>query len=215
VSRWTKSEFIEQVASSGGWDLHVSSGRWTLSGTENDLAWTCVLTLTYDRVEAGRTSSSIDWICPSIGVTDEKLKHAMSNLTAESIRSGEVGDRALPPRLSARRAGPQTDVGVVFDALKKRSLKALFRAPEYRVDIDDPAGILDDDLRERIENWPPAFTGNSDTQPVRLGMIRVEPRGLRIVTEDWWDSAAALEHQILLGIDLALRLHRSRSGERP
>jgi hypothetical protein len=211
TSRWATGEFIDRVAADGGWSLRAAPGRWTLSGTENHLAWTCDLSLTYDSVESGQMHSSIEWICPSLGVTDAQVKEVMSSVTAESLRSGTISHNALAPRLSATRAGPQTDVGLVIDALKKRSLRALFRAPEYRVDIDDPGAILDDELRRRIEKWPPAFTGNSDNQPVRLGMICVEPSGLRIVTEDWWDSAAALEHQILLGIDLALRLHQADS----
>ena len=217
ASSWTSSEFIDKVASGRGWGLRRSfwSDTWTLSGAENDLEWTCILT-PRSGSDDEESASSIDWVCPSFAITDEKVRQLMSDITvvAESIGSGVIPDITPPPTLSASWSGggPLTEIGCLIECLKSLSLKPLFSVPEYLLDIDDSAGILDDELRQRIENWPPAFTGSSNTQPFRLGTIRVEAEGLRIVTSDWWDSEAALEHQIQLGIDLAVRLHRAQTS---
>lgn len=245
ASSWWSNEFIDKVASRRGWGLRRSfwSDTWTLNGAENDLEWTCVLTPRSvsgggSDGESGVSSSSILWVCPSLGWTDEQLEQHRSdaslfitetrkrlltldvtqleNVTEESIRSGAVADFVFPPSVSVSWSGggPLAPIGLslLIECLKSLSLKACFRAPEYLLDIDDSAGILDDELRQRIENWPPAFTGSSNTQPFRLGRIGVSREGLDIFTHDWWDSEAALEHQIQLGIDLAVRLHRAHTS---
>jgi hypothetical protein len=240
ASSWWSSEFfIDKVASRRGWGLRRSvwSDTWTLSGAENDLEWTCVLT-----PESGygskKSESTINWVCPSLGWTDEQLEQHRSdaslfitetskrlltldvtqleNITEESIRSAAAADFVFPPSLTVSWRGDEdeslTDIGPLIDCVTSLSLKPLFHVPEYLLHIDDSAGILDDDLRQRIENWPPAFTGGSDTQPFRHGRITLSREGLHIFTHDWWDSEAALEHQIQLGIDLAVRLHRAQTS---
>ena len=70
----------------------------------------------------------------------------------------------------------------------------------------DPLGIIDAPLRERMEHWPPAPHGDGVTRPAELWSVQVNGEGLVVESVSWWDSAAALDHQIGLAIDLADRL---------
>lgn len=238
-SWWSSSndEFIDKVASRRCWELQrsVLSDTWTLSGAENNLEWRCVLTTGRPVFSHNQTwIRSINWVCPSLGWIDEQDEQhrlgtslvitemqrvlkldvtQLENITEDSIRSGAFVDYVFPPILSVRGSEkrPPYEINILIEFLKSSSLKGLARAPEYLLDIDDPAGILDDELRQRIENWPLAVT-LFGTQPVRLGLIEVSREGFCIGTDSWWDSEAALEHQIQLGIDLAVRLHRAQTS---
>jgi len=100
------------------------------------------------------------------------------------------------------------DIGEMLGMVRRHGRKSLFVAPkqEPRLVIDDTARILDHPLRARLAHWPDAYTHDGRLEPARLSIARVEPTGFWLRSAQWWASAAALTHQIRLGIDLATRL---------
>ena len=66
--------------------------------------------------------------------------------------------------------------------------------------------MLDDALRRRIENWPPAPHGDGVVRPAELSSITCTGEGLVVESVSWWDSAPALDHHLGLAIDIAGRL---------
>ena len=112
--------------------------------------------------------------------------------------------------LEVRRAGPQSDLGKLVQGVGRLLGRGPRRSPgvaaEERYVYTDPAGILDDDLRHGLENWPRAMHGDGVVRPAELWSIRVTHEGLIVESVSWWGSAAALDHQLALSIDLADRL---------
>jgi hypothetical protein len=81
---------------------------------------------------------------------------------------------------------------------------------EGRLAYTDPAGVLDVELRQRIENWPSARHGDGAVRPAELWSIARNGEGLVVESVSWWDSAPVLDHQIGLAVDIAHRLTTHR-----
>ncbi len=77
---------------------------------------------------------------------------------------------------------------------------------EGRLIYTDPAGILDNALRRRIESWPSALHGDGVMRPAELWSITCTHGGLVVESVSWWGSAPALDHQIGLALEIADRL---------
>ena len=112
--------------------------------------------------------------------------------------------------LEVRRSGPQSDLGRLitrFGRLTGRTSSGPASGDgEGRFVYTDPAGVLDEALRRRIESWPTARHGDGVVRPAELSSIRVTREGLVVESVSWWDSAPALDHQIGLALDIAGRL---------
>lgn len=165
-----------------------------LEPRQSDLAWYCDLddgTPTGEDVPA----AFVRWVCPALGVRP-------------SAGGGSV------PLVEVRRPGPHSDLGRLVKKLGRLAGGASRRAPEGDVDgrfaYTDPVGILDLDLRRRIENWPPAQHGDGVVRPAELWSVTCTREGLVVESVSWWGSAPALDHQIGLAIDIAGRLTAQR-----
>ena len=208
TSRWRSNEFIAEAARVAGWQLTTKHDRWLLDGVDRGVTWRCELTGKNMHTEL---SAQVNWICSALGVTDEQARRVLDTITVANIRAGNLpGADDLPATLTIGDAGPQTDLGQMWQLVKTRNLRGLFKA-DRSLTIDDSRGLIDAPLRARIERWPTAYVGTSDDRPAKIAWARVEPSGFRVVSSGWWDSAAALTHQIELGIDLAARLLAIRS----
>ena len=170
-------------------DLVVTSAfdhACRLEPRESDVAWFCDLD---DGTPTGEAdpASFARWVCPALG-------------TGTSATGS-----AIPP-LDVHLAGPQSDLGKI---MKKFSFLA-GRPPggevEGRYVYTDPAGVLDVELRRRIENWPSALHGDGVVRPAELTSIRRTREGLIVASGSWWGSAPALDHLIGLALDIARRL---------
>lgn len=161
-----------------------------------DLSWFCDLD---DGTPTGENdpASSVSWLCPA-------------------LRLRSSGGATATPLIDVRRSGPQSDLGKLFRGLGRRLGGAAPRPQDTddgaRLVYTDPAGILDDALRLRIENWPPALHGDGLVRPAELTSIALTNVGLVVTSVSWWGSTAALDHQIGLAIDIARRVasHRQR-----
>ncbi len=210
MSRWANEQFFEDLAARGGYRITRSGpGDFTLSGARGAIEWTC---RAHRYSDTEQTTASVSWLCPTVAIREHDVRDVIA-----SLHDGATGRAipALPPSLTVSYSGPQTDLGHLVDVVRSRSLKALWQRPQRELVIDDPYGIVDDDLAGRLEHWPPAFTGAREDRPVRLSLVRLETDGLWVRSEGWWDSAATLDHQIRLGIDLAARLAMVRSADSP
>lgn len=110
------------------------------------------------------------------------------------------------PTLDVHRVGPQSDLGKVgawFGRLAGRPSSTL---AEGRYAYTDPHGIVDAELRHRVEHWPDAAHGDGRVRPAELWSMQVTREGLVVTSVSWWGSAPALEHQIALAVDVAGRL---------
>ncbi len=67
-------------------------------------------------------------------------------------------------------------------------------------------------LRRRSDNWPEAWHGDSTWRPARLEPIKITSEGLVVLPIGWWGSAAVLDHQLALAMDVAERLAGRREG---
>ncbi len=116
--------------------------------------------------------------------------------------------------LEVRRAGPQSDLGKLVQGVGRLLGRGPRQTPgvvaKERYLYTDPAGTIDDDLRHRIENWPRALHGDGVVRPTELSSIRITHEGLIVESVSWWTSAAVLDHQLTLAIDLANRLEARR-----
>jgi len=107
------------------------------------------------------------------------------------------------------RPGPHSDLARIvswFGRLTGRLSSPPTTGVESRYAYTDPHGILDDQLRRRVEHWPAAMHGDGVVRPAELWSIHVTNEGLVITSVSWWNSAPALDHQIALAIDIAARL---------
>ncbi len=117
----------------------------------------------------------------------------------------------LATSVDVRRAGPQSDLGKLWQGLGRLTGRATTASghPERFV-YRDPEGIFDAPLRSRVETWPSARHGDGVVRPAELSAIRVTREGLVVESTGWWGSGAALDHQLGLALDLAERLTPAR-----
>jgi hypothetical protein len=165
-------------------DAHVCR----LEPRESDVAWFCDLD---DGTPTGDTdpASFVRWVCPA-------------------LRIPAVTGAAIP-QLDVHRAGPQSDLGKLMKRFS-RLAGGPAGEDEGRLVYTDPAGVLDGELRRRIENWPSARHGDGVDRPAELWSINRTGEGLVVLSVSWWGSAPALDHQIGLGLDIAHRLLTQR-----
>ena len=189
-------EFVNVVVSER--DLLVTSNEKHFCRVEPRsaaLAWHCDLDDGTPTDTDNDPASYVRWVCPAL-----KLEYPVR--------------RTPDPPLEVRRAGPQSDLGKLVQGvgrlLNRGPRRTEGAAAEERYVYTDPAGTFDDDLRHRIENWPRALHGDGVVRPAELWSIRVTYEGLIVGSVSWWDSAAALDHQLTLAIDLANRLAARR-----
>ncbi len=154
------------------------------------LAWHCDLD---DGTPTGENdpASSVRWVCPA-------------------LRTAPAGSVTDLPLLAVRRAGPQSDLGKLIKKFGFLAGRAPAGEPEGRYVYTDPAGVLDVELRRRIENWPSALHGDGVVRPAELSSIGRGSEGLIVESGAWWGSAAALDHHLGLAVDIAQRLAARR-----
>ncbi len=170
-------------------DLVATSAHehaWRLEPRRSDLAWYCDLD---DGTPTGESdpASFVRWVCPSLRAGGPA-----------SAKDGRV--------LDVRRAGHGSDLGRLMKRIATMAGRGSGTEVEGRFVYTDPNGILDIDLRRRIENWPSAMHGDGVVRPAELWSIGVTSEGLVVESVSWWDSAAALRHQLDLALDVAHRL---------
>jgi len=184
-------EFVNVVV--GDLDLVVTSSHrhaCRLEPRESALGWYCDLD---DGTPTGENdpASFVRWVCPA-------------------LRSGGPGTGTAYPVVDVHRSEPKSDLGKLVQ--KFRLLTG--RRPEGDADgsfvYTDPTGVLDADVRRRIENWPSALHGDGVVRPAELWSIRNTREGLIVDSVSWWGSAPALDHQIRLAIEVAHRLTAQR-----
>ena len=190
--------FVQEVVAAR--DLLVTQAvehAWRLEPRQSVLAWHCDLDDGTSTNSERDPASFVRWVCPA-------------------LRS--VG-RAAAPQLDVRRRGPQSDLGRAFASFGRLAGRSSGRS-SGRTPIEsapgayvytDPHGVIEAPLRQRLEHWPAAADGNGAVRPAELWSIKVTGEGLIVESLAWWDSAAALDHQIGLAIDLADRIARQRS----
>ena len=179
-------DFIDMVAADR--NLVVTSAGphvRRLEPRDAERAWHCDLD---DGTPTGEAdpASFVRWVCPS------------------SRSRGEV------PRLDVRRTGPHSDLGRLVTRFARLAGRPPRDEAAARYAYSDPEQVLDDELRRRIEQWPPALHGDGVVRPAELGSIQVTSEGLVVESGSWWGSALALDHQMGLGLDIAQRLAARR-----
>ena len=192
----SRFDFVNVVV--GERDLRVTSNEKHFCRVEPRsaaLAWHCDLDDGTPTDTDNDPGSFVRWVCPALKV--------------------EYPARGTPvPPLEVRQAGPQSDLGRLVQGVGRLLGRGPRHTPvepsEERYVYTDPAGTLDDDLRHRIEHCPRAPHGDGVVRPVELSGIRITYEGLIVSSASWWDSAAALDHQLTLAIDLADRLAGGR-----
>ena len=110
------------------------------------------------------------------------------------------------PILDVHRPGPHSDLGRIAAWFGRLAGRSSPPAAEGRYAYTDPHGIVDAQLRHRIEHWPDAAHGDGVVRPAELWSIQVTREGLVVTSVSWWGSAPALDHQIALAVDVAARL---------
>ena len=110
------------------------------------------------------------------------------------------------PILDVRRLGPQSELGKVGAWLGRLAGRSSPIVDEGRYAYTDPHGIIDAQLRHRVEHWPEAAHGDGRVRPAELWSIKVTREGFIVTSVSWWGSAPALDHQIALAVDVAGRL---------
>lgn len=204
---WKDHSFIQQTATANGWRYSEHpDNTFLIQGIEQSLAWKCTLEQSYTGEDG--PSSTIDWVCPQLAVTDADVRRVLDSMD-NAIRTGSSAPIQLPvPLFVVHYEEPRTDIGEMLGMVRRHGWKSLFAAPkqEPRLVIDDAARILDHPLRARLAHWPDAYTHDGRLEPARLAIARIEPTGFWLRSAQWWASAPALTHQIRLGIDLATRL---------
>lgn len=188
-------DFVQVVATDRdlvvtGADAHVCR----LEPRTSDLLWRCDLD---DGTPTGDSdpASFVRWVCPALRLTPATTGTAVPMVDVHRPGGHSDLDRWLKAlgRLAGRTSRRTTGGGV-----------------EGRFAYTDPAGILDADLRRRIENWPSAPHGDGVVRPAELWSISRTREGLVVESASWWGSAPALDHQIGLALDIAARLVAQR-----
>jgi len=161
-----------------------------LEPRQSALAWYCDLD---DGTPTGDSdpASFVRWVCPA-------------------LRVGGPATDATIPQVEVRRPGPHSDLGKLLKAFSSLVGRHTPSEGEGRFAYTDPAGILDVELRRRIENWPSALHGDGVVRPAELWSITRTAEGLVVGSVSWWGSAEALDHQIGLALDIAHRLLAQR-----
>ena len=182
-------DFIREVLTDR--DLVVTSVHehaWRLEPRQSDRAWYCDLD---DGTPTGESdpASFVRWVCPGLRAG-----------TSAAGKDGRV--------LDVRRAGPGSDLGRLVKRIATMAGRGSGTEVEGRFVYTDPNGILDLELRRRIENWPSALHGDGVVRPAELWSIGVTSEGLVVESVSWWGSAAALRHQLDLAVDVAHRIAR-------
>jgi hypothetical protein len=192
------NDFIDVVARARGLLLTGTGGHvFRLEPRGEAPAWYCDLD---DGTPTGENdpASFVRWVCPALRV----------------VRSPTA---SVTPPLDVHRPGPHSDLGRIvswFGRLAGRSPgPASAAGAEGRYTYTDPHGILDAQLRHRVEHWPAALHGDGVMRPAELWSIQVTGEGLVITSVSWWSSAPALDHQIALAVDIAGRL-TAQPGDR-
>ena len=117
-------------------------------------------------------------------------------MSGGSVPISGCADQRADPRLDVRRSGPHSDLGRLLGRLTGR------RAEDGLV-FTDAEGLIDAELRDRIERWPAARHGDGVVRPAELSSITITREGLVVLSTSWWDSAAVLDHQLGLALDVA------------
>ena len=166
-----------------------------LEPQESDLAWHCDLDDGTPTDSDRNPASFVRWVCPA-------------------LRGGHAARASTVPLIDVHQSGPPSDLGRLMKGLGRLAGRASGRTPgrdaEGRFVYTDPAGILDEELRRRIEVWPLAKYDDGVERPAELWSIAVTGEGLVVESVSWWDSAPALDHQIGLAVDIAHRLAAQR-----
>jgi hypothetical protein len=184
-------DFVDVVVANR--DLVVTSAyahACRLEPRESAVAWFCDLD---DGTPTGDSdpASFVRWVCPALG-------------------TGTRATGPTVPLIDVHRAGPQSDLGKILKKFSFLSGRPPAGEVEGKFVYTDPAGILDAELRGRIENWPSALHGDGVVRPAELGSIQRTREGLTVGSGSWWGSTAALDHQIGLALDIAHRLTARR-----
>lgn len=185
------NDFVHEVAAAR--DLVVTGAgvhAMRLEPRASALPWYCDLD---DGTPTGEAdpASSVSWVCPA-------------------LRVRRAGAGSTGPLLDVSRPGPHSDLGRwaarVGRLLGGRQRDAPDGDAPGRFVVTDPQGVFDTDLRRRMEHWPVARHGDGTMRPAELWSIRTTGAGLVVTSVSWWGSAAALDHQIALAVDIAGRL---------
>lgn len=179
-------------------DLVVTSAHehaCRLEPREADLAWHCDLDDGTSQSGESDPASYVRWVCPALRVEPRATGTAV-------------------PVVDVRRTGPHSDLDRLVKMFGRLTSRASRRGAadevERRLVYTDPAGILDVELRRRIESWPSALHGDGVVRPAELWSIRQTREGLVVESVSWWGSAPALDHQLGLAVDIAHRLTAQR-----
>ncbi len=180
-------EFIDVVASARDLVVTVAGDHaFRVEPRESALAWHCDLD---DGTPTGENdpASFVRWVCPT-------------------LRATASGAATAGVELDVRRPGPRSDLGRMAARVGRLLGGTSGGTDEPRFAYTDPSGVLDPELRERIEHWPTAPHGDGVVRPAELSSIKVTREGLIVESVSWWGSAAALDHQLSLAIDIGGRL---------
>jgi hypothetical protein len=184
-------DFVDIVAANRDLVItHAEKHVCRLEPREPALAWYCDLD---DGTPTGESdpASFVRWVCPA-------------------LRIGGPAPGAAVPVVDVHRSGPQSDLGKLAQKFRLFTGRPPEGGVEGRFVYTDPAGVLDAELRRRIENWPPALHGDGVVRPAELSSIRRTSEGLIVASVSWWGSAPALDHHIGLAVDIAHRLTTQR-----
>jgi hypothetical protein len=187
-------DFVNVVVAARGLEV-TSSGRHhcRVESRDSELPWHCDLDDAFTNNNEADPATFIRWVCPALRVSRLRPDSAISSF-------------------EVRRFGPQSDLGKLAQGFGRLVGLAPKPAParvQPRYVYTDPTRIVDDALRWRIENWPPASYQDNVVRPAQLSAARVTYEGL-VLSASGWDSAPALDHQIGLAIDIAHRLNAQR-----
>ncbi len=186
--------FVDAVAAQRGLVVTARGDHsCRLGPAGSDAGWYCDLDDGTPTADDRDPASSVRWVSPTL-----------------RARGPDADGR--PSYLEASRPGPHSDLGRLVRSVGRLLGHPPRRTPEGggRFVYVDPAGVLGDDLRRRIETWPEAMHGDGVVRPAELWSIKVTGEGLVVTSVSWWGSAPALDHQVGLGIDLAHRLNTGR-----
>ena len=184
-------DFVDLLVATRGLVVTRSDARGCRRAPRRSaLAWYCDLD---DGTPPGENdpASFVRWVCPTLRI------------------EGPVTGEAIPP-LDVRRSGPQSDLGKLMNAISRLVGRPATGDGDVRFVYTDPAGVLDAELRRRIENWPSARHGDGVVRPAELSSIKRTREGLVVESVSWWGSAPVLDHQIALAVDIAHRLTLQR-----
>lgn len=223
-SRWQEREFIEPVAAHHRCEVtrRRGGGDWELRATTGGIEWQCRLRPIGDDVPPG-----IRWLASSVRFDEQRpvpLTIARRGIGGDGggwdvTAGGWVGVAASAAilglgRLARRRAersersqGSEGSEGSEPRAPIEPTEPVSVLGPGWSV--QDPAGVVDAGIGAFFAAFPAAWTGQAD-EPSSIDSVWLSNDGLEVASNGWWDSAAALDHQIRLGLALAVRVRTVR-----